>query len=425
MIATARQVRGAEIPRWFPWLYLVLIIAAEVITSFVGPQFGLVFHASLLVGFMLHVGIGRPGPDRNLVLALTLAPLIRLLSLTMPLGKLPELAWYPIIAIPLTAASWQIIRLVQVSRRDLGLCWGRLTRQFAIAGCGLVIGALEYTILTPQPLAAISSWVTFASAALVLMLSTGFVEELIFRGLLLSMALSAMKRWALIYVSLLFAALHIGHRSPSNLLLVFTVGMFFAVVAHRSGSILGVALAHGLANVTLFLVMPFLALRVPTDAVALGPNVVWEKTLNKPTTLSPFPAPTPSSASFTPTSVPADRPAEGTGSDAFAARPSVPTAVAPTVEPGPTATPVPEVPCASAPEIASTYIVRSGDTLWDIAGKLYGDPSRFPLIYDANRDRIDEMDHIHPGLELRIPSASSTTSAPSTPEPPLASCSGG
>ena len=42
-------------------------------------------------------------------LALTLAPLIRVLSLSLPLFRFPQAAWYPIVAIPLLLAAWVII----------------------------------------------------------------------------------------------------------------------------------------------------------------------------------------------------------------------------------------------------------------------------------------------------------------------------
>lgn len=48
--------------------------------------------------------------------------------------------------------------------------------------------------------------------------------------------------------------------------------------------------------------------------------------------------------------------------------------------------------------------VRAGDTLWDIAGAAYADPRLWPLIYDANRDRIRNPNLINPNQELLVPS---------------------
>lgn len=60
-----------------------------------------------------------------------------------------------------------------------------------------------------------------------------------------------------------------------------------------------------------------------------------------------------------------------------------------------------------------SYLVKSGDTLWAIARSIYGDPSRWRRIYDANRDRIDAPALIRPGQQLFIPSPASRVGPPS------------
>ena len=51
-----------------------------------------------------------------------------------------------------------------------------------------------------------------------------------------------------------------------------------------------------------------------------------------------------------------------------------------------------------------TYVVKSGDTLSDIAQSEMGDAKRWPELYEANKDAVGKNpDLIHPGLELKIP----------------------
>lgn len=57
------------------------------------------------------------------------------------------------------------------------------------------------------------------------------------------------------------------------------------------------------------------------------------------------------------------------------------------------------------PTEAQTYTVKSGDTLWKIASHFYGDGSKYPKIFEANKDVLDDPDRIMPGQELRIPEA--------------------
>ncbi|QLL05894.1 LysM peptidoglycan-binding domain-containing protein [Mycobacterium vicinigordonae] len=62
---------------------------------------------------------------------------------------------------------------------------------------------------------------------------------------------------------------------------------------------------------------------------------------------------------------------------------------------------VAEEPAEPAPPAARTYTVESGDTLWAIAERFYGDGSKYQVIADASG--IPNPDLIHPGQELTIP----------------------
>lgn len=54
---------------------------------------------------------------------------------------------------------------------------------------------------------------------------------------------------------------------------------------------------------------------------------------------------------------------------------------------------------------ATLYTVQSGDTLSKIAKAHYGDASKYPKIFEANRPLLEDPDKIYPGQVLRIPSA--------------------
>ncbi len=70
--------------------------------------------------------------------------------------------------------------------------------------------------------------------------------------------------------------------------------------------------------------------------------------------------------------------------------------------PEPAAEAVAEAPAEPEPEPAArTYTVESGDTLWAIAERFYGDGSKYQIIADASG--IPNPDLIHPGQVLTIP----------------------
>ena len=62
----------------------------------------------------------------------------------------------------------------------------------------------------------------------------------------------------------------------------------------------------------------------------------------------------------------------------------------------------------SAPESVvevEYYTIVSGDTLYAIAKKFLGDGNKYPDIFEANREVIQDPDKIFPGQVIRIPKA--------------------
>lgn len=59
-----------------------------------------------------------------------------------------------------------------------------------------------------------------------------------------------------------------------------------------------------------------------------------------------------------------------------------------------------------SPKSSGTHVVASGDTLWAIAKKHYGDGSKCNIIFNANKDKIKNPNLIYPGQQLRIPDKS-------------------
>ncbi len=52
----------------------------------------------------------------------------------------------------------------------------------------------------------------------------------------------------------------------------------------------------------------------------------------------------------------------------------------------------------------TSVMVKSGDTLSGLAHRIYGNSSKFRIIYDANRDILSSPNRIHVGIILKIPS---------------------
>lgn len=245
---------------WLPALgYLVLLTVAETLMALVEPRLGLLLHGLLLTGALMYGARWYDRPAYRFWMGVSLAPLIRLISLLLPLQSVPLIYWYLIISAPLYVAIFIMAYLVlRISWDQVGLHGRGLALQVLILFLGLPLGMLEYKILRPAPL--ISGWNPgeFLVAALILLVSTGLVEELIFRGIMQQMAMEVMGRQGLVYVSAIFAVLHIGHRSLADVFFVFGVALLFGWFVQRTRSIVGVSLTHGLINIWLFLIAPLL-----------------------------------------------------------------------------------------------------------------------------------------------------------------------
>ena len=254
--STAILNRTLHLPLLF-WVYLGIIAFAELVTAALDPRAGLAVHALVLVLVLAHGGTAGDNHAGKLALALVLAPMIRILSLSLPLAQFPRLAWYPLVTAPLLIATVMLAQQMHLTRAAFGLRAGDIPLQLMLAGSGFGLGVAAYLIFKPDPLLTVFSWHAFLLQTTNLLIFTGLVEEAIFRGLLQSLALPVLERRAILYVSLLFAALHTGHGTAAGIMFAFGLSLLFAYLVLWSGSILGVALAHGIMNVTLFLVVPF------------------------------------------------------------------------------------------------------------------------------------------------------------------------
>jgi len=63
-----------------------------------------------------------------------------------------------------------------------------------------------------------------------------------------------------------------------------------------------------------------------------------------------------------------------------------------------------EIPTTPSPApAANEYVVQSGDSLWTIAVKLFGDGTRSEAIFQANKDRLRTKNDLKVGQKLRLP----------------------
>ena len=245
--------------------YLVALALAEVAVTFLNPVLVFPLHGGILAIATVHIVLldqrVRTDPKAlylsALLLTLMLSPLIRVISLTLPLAQIEASYRFLFAGVPMVIGALLVARYVGLRPSWIGLTWRGEAWQLIAVELSVVFGFVEYLILRPEPLGSLPWTAAGFLPALTVAVATGFPEELIFRGMMQTVARPLIgSRWTIIYVSLVFAVLHIGYQSFIDFGFVLAVGLFYGWIFERSRSIVGVSIGHGLANAILFFVAP-------------------------------------------------------------------------------------------------------------------------------------------------------------------------
>ena len=275
-----------RLPRWaIGGIYLGVIVAAELLIAITGPPlpgtmapsypyqpYGLTLHILLVFALLFH-SVTVQDKDTELsvfLMALSLAPLIRIFSLSMPrfwgLAPTGTLPWLAVVGVPLLTAAAAVAYVQQLHPWLIGLgihAWKDVGTQVAIGLTGIPLGFVEYTILREQAWIKGDTILEVLFGGLVIFFATGLAEELIFRGLLLRRAMEVLgNKTGILFVTLVFSAMHIFFRNAADLTFVFLVGLFYALVVVKTKSLWGAIMSHTLGNVILYLIAPFLLVTV-------------------------------------------------------------------------------------------------------------------------------------------------------------------
>lgn len=235
--------------------YLALFADAEMATYFIDEWVGMLLHFTILIMLLFNgATVGEPS-WRQFFLALGLVPLIRITSLAVPVEEISEIYWYIIIAIPIFTGSIMVMRSLEFDFADVGFNGRLWFLQLLVGIGGIGLGAIDYFILEPDSLISSLTFQEVLIPAIILIVCTGFLEELVFRGIM-QRSMQTIWKWGWVYVAFVYAVLQIGFESAPHVLFTLGVMLYFGWIVKKTGSIVGVSLAHGFLNVGLFLIFP-------------------------------------------------------------------------------------------------------------------------------------------------------------------------
>ncbi|MBA3330112.1 MAG: CPBP family intramembrane metalloprotease [Actinobacteria bacterium] len=232
--------------------YAVAIGGAEVLGVAVDARAGAIGHAAVLFVLLNHRLFAR-GPLADVVVALALVPLLRLLSVTIGFD-VAEVYQYGLVGAPLLLGVAAAARAL-----DSSALWASLRRwswlQLPVALSGVPLGLFAYLIARPDPIDE-GTWRGTAAVAVLVFVFSGVTEELLFRWILQQSLVGVLGAAAPLGSSVLFAIVYLDVRPAAYAAFVVAVGIAFGVVVARTRSVLGVAIAHGLLAVGAVVLWP-------------------------------------------------------------------------------------------------------------------------------------------------------------------------
>lgn len=214
---------------------------------------------------------------------LMLLPLFRLLNVAMPVFFKLTLYSYSLVYAPMFIPIYFILRERVISYSEAGVTpksfWLYLPLAVAV---GFALGWGEHSVLHSGSLIPDTSLKDILLLSLTMILFVGLVEEFVFRSALqtvLERRLGSIG--GLLACSILFGFMHSGYHLPLEILFVSFAGVVFGLLFWLTKSLPIIALAHGVTNISLFLVVPthpemlIYLIGIPCILFVLSASVLW------------------------------------------------------------------------------------------------------------------------------------------------------
>ena len=242
--------------------YLAAAGGAEALFALVGPVAAAAADGALLVALAAHAQVldrrssdGAPTGAAT-VGVLMLLPLLRLLSLVMPVRGASELGWYALVGAPLLMAIVLAARVLPRASRPQALSMRPSPVQAAVALTGVPLGLVAYLAVRPAALAGTGEPRRMLAGCIVLLVFVGFTEELLFRGLLQHVLQELFGRAGILVATAAYAVSYAGSLSARYVVFAAASGLFFGWCVSRTRALLGVCIAHGLLAIGGVLLWP-------------------------------------------------------------------------------------------------------------------------------------------------------------------------
>jgi len=221
---------------------LAVVGLAEATFLLAGLVTGALAALAVLAVLLALAGVHRGLPEGRAAIALSVLPLLRVLSISLPSILVPQWIWHAETGIPVIVATALAARLAGLGASEIGLRRPEALETIVAAGAGLLLGLVAARITDAVTIVSDRSILTAALASLAVIIGAAAAEELLFRGLLLRVAEGIVAGSGIAASALLSTLMYVATLNPRYIVFIAAVSLVLGVITRRSGS-LGPALA--------------------------------------------------------------------------------------------------------------------------------------------------------------------------------------
>ena len=197
------------------------------------------------------------------LLAIALVPLLRILSLTLPLGEVRPSVWPVVVGVPLLVAVVLALRTLGWRPARVGLHRGRWSHEVGIALTGVPLSLIAFGLETDADDVDTTSWLGAAVAVAALLIGAAVIEELIFRGVLQQALTELAGRIGVLAAAALYVATYASSSSDA-VLVAALLALVFATHRSQGGALSGVMVGRALTLIGALLLWPHVFAGPPT-----------------------------------------------------------------------------------------------------------------------------------------------------------------
>lgn len=242
--------------------YLIAFTAIELQTIWVEPRLGTLYYGGILFVLIHHYIFTGDDPNRNKLLLLSIVPLLRIISLGMPVGLVEPIYRYPMVGIPVFLAVGLILKQSKIPWSSIALQFPKIQKQddvwenVLIALTGIPLGLLGYYFAHPIPLVLEFSWPEVIASFLVVILYVALLEEIIFRGLVLHTLRYTFGSAGILISTVVYTVLFSSYHSIEGIILMGIASLLYSWHVLESKSILAVTISHTLMIAGMVIIWP-------------------------------------------------------------------------------------------------------------------------------------------------------------------------